>query len=135
MIFVHGNSSSFFSIDRWLVPPKPKQPPASAWGKFKSLRPYQLTLPYMRNNYVYLIFLAVYVLVNVLLFGFRIYTYRNSNMYTILARACGKYDMYINLFVTLVTSNLSLIWFKMHVMYKIIIMSNKITYSISLYLY
>ncbi|XP_026813046.1 NADPH oxidase 5 [Rhopalosiphum maidis] len=78
------------SIDRWLVPPKPKQPPASVWGKITALRPYQLTLPYMRNNYVYLIFLAVYVFVNVLLFGTRIYQYRNSNIYTILARACGQ---------------------------------------------
>ncbi|VVC39275.1 Hypothetical protein CINCED_3A001760 [Cinara cedri] len=78
------------SIDRWLVPPKPKQAPASAWGKFTTFRPYQLTLPYMRNNYVYLIFLAVYVLVNAILFGTRIYQYRNSNMYTIFARACGQ---------------------------------------------
>jgi len=87
---VHKNALLFFSIDRWLVPPKPKQPPASVYGKITALRPYQLTLPYMRNNYVYLIFLAVYVLVNALLFGTRIYQYRNSNIYTIFARACGK---------------------------------------------
>lgn len=79
-----------FSIDRWLVPPKPKQPPASVYGKFAAFRPYQLTLPYMRNNYVYLIFLAVYVLVNAMLFGTRVYQYRNANVYTILARACGE---------------------------------------------
>ncbi|XP_050436614.1 NADPH oxidase 5 isoform X2 [Adelges cooleyi] len=78
------------SIDRWLVPPKPKQPPASVMGKLTALRPYQLSLPYMRNNYVYLIFLNVYVLVNIVLFGTRIYQYRNSNIYTILARACGQ---------------------------------------------
>lgn len=79
-----------FSIDRWLVPPKPKQPPASLRGKVTALQPYQLTLPYMRNNYVYLIFLTVYVLVNALLFGTRIYQYRNANVYTIFARAAGK---------------------------------------------
>lgn len=73
------------------MPPKPKQPPASLKGKVTALQPYQLTLPYMRNNYVYLMFLAVYVLVNALLFGTRIYQYRNSNIYTILARACGKF--------------------------------------------
>lgn len=60
------------------------------YGKFAAFRPYQLTLPYMRNNYVYLIFLAVYVLVNALLFGTRVYQYRNANVYTILARACGE---------------------------------------------
>ncbi|XP_050535187.1 NADPH oxidase 5 isoform X2 [Daktulosphaira vitifoliae] len=78
------------SIDRWLVPPKPKQQPASVMGKLTALRPYQLSLPYMRNNYVYLIFLNVYILINIILFGSRIYQYRNANIYTILARACGQ---------------------------------------------
>lgn len=90
VISFYKNALFSFSIDRWLVPPKPKQPPASLKGKVTALQPYQLTLPYMRNNYVYLMFLAVYVLVNVLLFGTRIYQYRNSNIYTIFARACGK---------------------------------------------
>lgn len=101
---VYRNALLFFSIDRWLVPPKPKQPPASLWGKITALRPYQLTLPYMRNNYVYLIFLTVYVLVNALLFGTRIYQYRNSNIYTILARACGKpTSQYIIIVYTITT--------------------------------
>ncbi|XP_059475069.1 NADPH oxidase 5 isoform X2 [Neocloeon triangulifer] len=78
------------SIDRWLVPPKPKPTPKSIWGKFLAMRPYQLSLPYMKNNYVYLVFLAVFLLVNIGLFISRAIQYRKSNWYTILARACGQ---------------------------------------------
>lgn len=59
------------------------------------MRPYQLSKPYIKNNYVYLIFLGVFFLVNVGLFVSRAIQYRNSNGYVILARACG------NLFSTL----------------------------------
>ncbi|XP_017779285.1 PREDICTED: NADPH oxidase 5 [Nicrophorus vespilloides] len=78
------------SIDRWLVPPKPKAPPASFLGKVMKYRPYQFTLPYVKNNYVYLIFLAAFVFVNVALFITRAYQYRDSNICTIIARACGQ---------------------------------------------
>jgi hypothetical protein len=79
-----------YSIDRWLVPPKPKPPPCSRLGKLSELCPYQLSLPYMKNNYVYLIFLAFFALVNVGLFVSRSIQYRASNGFIIVARACGK---------------------------------------------
>nr|CAD7198632.1 unnamed protein product [Timema douglasi] len=78
------------SIDRWLVPPKPKPPPRSLIGKLTALKPYQLSRPYMKNNYVYLIFVAVYFLINAGLFISRSIEYRNHNGYVILARACGQ---------------------------------------------
>lgn len=80
------------SIDRWLVPPKPKAPPASFLGKLIALRPYQLTRPYLKNNYVYLIFLAAFVILNLGLFISRAVQYHNygANGYVIVARACGK---------------------------------------------
>ncbi|XP_024085279.1 NADPH oxidase 5 [Cimex lectularius] len=78
------------SIDRWLVPPKPKSPPTSALARISALRPYQLTLPYIRNNYVYLIFVTVFFLVNLALFVSRSIQYRNYNVYVIFARACGQ---------------------------------------------
>ncbi|XP_023719097.1 NADPH oxidase 5 isoform X2 [Cryptotermes secundus] len=78
------------SIDRWLVPPKPKPPPRSLFGKISALCPYQLSRQYVKNNYVYLIFLAFYVLVNVGLFVSRSIEYRASNGYVIVARACGQ---------------------------------------------
>ncbi|XP_063222700.1 NADPH oxidase 5 [Bacillus rossius redtenbacheri] len=78
------------SIDRWLVPPKPKPPPRSLLGKLVALRPYQLSRPYMKNNYVYLIFVALFFLINVGLFVSRAVQYRHSNGYVIVARACGQ---------------------------------------------
>ncbi|KAL3286019.1 hypothetical protein HHI36_000532 [Cryptolaemus montrouzieri] len=78
------------SIDRWLVPPKPQPPPPSFIKKIMSLRPYQLTKPYVKNNQVYLIFLAFFVIVNAALFISRSYQYRKSNWFTIFARACGQ---------------------------------------------
>lgn len=78
------------SIDRWLIPPKPRDPPPSILKKIFSSRPYQFTMPYMKNNYVYLIFLAFFLLVNVTLFLTRSYQYRKSNWFTIFARACGQ---------------------------------------------
>jgi len=79
-----------YSIDRWLVPPKPKPPPRSLLGKLTALCPYQLSRPYMKNNYVYLIFLACFVLVNIGLFVSRSIQYRTFNGFVIVARACGK---------------------------------------------
>ncbi|KAG8288595.1 NADPH oxidase 5 [Homalodisca vitripennis] len=78
------------SIDRWLVPPKPKPPPASVFGKVSALKPYQLSLPYLKNNYVYLSFLSIFLLVNLGLFVSRSFQYRHSSIFVILARACGQ---------------------------------------------
>lgn len=82
----------FCSIDRWLVPPKPKPPPASTVGKLSAYRPYQLSIPYMKNNYVYLVFLAAFLAVNLALFISRSIQYKNSNVFVIIARACGKFN-------------------------------------------
>ncbi|KAH0946780.1 hypothetical protein HN011_012237 [Eciton burchellii] len=78
------------SIDRWLVPPQPKPKQKSAWGALSSLRPYQLTKPYMKNNYVYIAFISIFILINVALFASRLYEYRHHSGYVMLARACGQ---------------------------------------------
>ncbi|GFG34772.1 hypothetical protein Cfor_05500, partial [Coptotermes formosanus] len=78
------------SIDRWLVPPKPKPPPRSVLGKLSALCPYQLSRPYVKNNYVYLIFLAFFMLINIGLFVSRSIEYRDHNGFVIVARACGQ---------------------------------------------
>ncbi|KAF5271691.1 hypothetical protein FQA39_LY08014 [Lamprigera yunnana] len=87
------------SIDRWLVPPKPKTSPRTNLKKILSFRPYQLTKPYVKNNYVYLIFLAVFLLINFALFVSRSVQYRKSNCYTIIARACGQCLNFNSMFV------------------------------------
>ncbi|CAG9835415.1 unnamed protein product, partial [Diabrotica balteata] len=75
------------SIDRWLVPPKPlKRTPVMK--KIINWRPYYLTIPYLKNNYVYLAFLLGFLLVNAALFISRAIQYAGSNWYTIFARAC-----------------------------------------------
>lgn len=79
-----------YSIDRWLVPPKPKPPPRSLLGRLFALRPYQLSRPYVKNNYVYLIFLTFFMLINIGLFVSRSIEYCDKNGYVIVARACGK---------------------------------------------
>ncbi|XP_062548461.1 NADPH oxidase 5 [Armigeres subalbatus] len=76
------------SIDRWLVP-LPQEDSARKKHKKKPL-PHQLTAPYIKNNYVFLSFLSVFILVNVGLFVSRAIQYRKSNGFVILARACGQ---------------------------------------------
>lgn len=78
------------SIDRWLVPPKPKPHNTSVCGKLSALKPYQLSIPYMRNNYVYLSFLFIFLAVNFGLFVSRAIQYRKTNCFVIFARACGQ---------------------------------------------
>uniref|UniRef100_A0A1B0DLE8 EF-hand domain-containing protein n=1 Tax=Phlebotomus papatasi TaxID=29031 RepID=A0A1B0DLE8_PHLPP len=73
------------SIDRWLVPL-----PQETTRKVKKPLPHQLTTPYLKNNYVYLSFLCLFVAINIGLFISRAIQYRESNGFVILARACGK---------------------------------------------
>ncbi|KAI4468335.1 nadph oxidase [Holotrichia oblita] len=77
------------SIDRWLLPAKPK-PPATIMERIKQAVPYQVTKPYLKNNYEYVIFLSCVVIVNVSLFISRAveYYYKGENNYVIFARAC-----------------------------------------------
>ncbi|GAB0100610.1 uncharacterized protein DMENIID0001_166720 [Sergentomyia squamirostris] len=73
------------SIDRWLVP-LPQEPARNV----KKPLPHQLTTPYLKNNYVYLVFLCLFIAINVGLFISRAIQYRASNGFVILARACGQ---------------------------------------------
>ncbi|XP_043282159.1 NADPH oxidase 5 [Venturia canescens] len=78
------------SIDRWMVPPKPEKTKRSLTAVLRSLTPYQLTKPYMKNNYVYIAFLSLFILTNVALFVSRLYKYRDAGIFVMLARACGQ---------------------------------------------
>ncbi|XP_014613569.1 PREDICTED: NADPH oxidase 5 [Polistes canadensis] len=79
------------SIDRWLVPPKPKDTKKPIFhGFLSSLQPHQLTMPYIKNNYVYITFICIILTINLILFLTRIIEYRQNNVYVILARACGQ---------------------------------------------
>ncbi|KAK1129558.1 hypothetical protein K0M31_019275 [Melipona bicolor] len=78
------------SIDRWLVPPKPEMKQKSRLEFLTSLRPYQLTKPYVKNNYVYILFISIFISINMALFVTRLYEYRTFNGYVMVARACGQ---------------------------------------------
>lgn len=73
------------SIDRWLVP-VPQEP------KKKTQKPLtnRFTTAYFKNNYVFVSFLTVFILINLGLFISRAIQYRHSNIFTIVARACGQ---------------------------------------------
>ena len=88
-----NKSTTLFSrsIDRWLVPPKPTDETPTFIKRLHTLKPYQLTLPYIKNNYVYLTFLFIYCLINASLFISRAVEYKDHNGFTIIARACGEW--------------------------------------------
>jgi len=44
----------------------------------------------MKNNYVYIAFISIFIFINVALFASRLYEYRHHSGYVMLARACGK---------------------------------------------
>ncbi|XP_011305289.1 NADPH oxidase 5 [Fopius arisanus] len=78
------------SIDRWMVPPKPAQSNRTVLGFLRSLRPYQLTKPYLKNNYVFMCSLWIFFLINFALFVSRMYEYRDAGGLVMIARACGQ---------------------------------------------
>ncbi|CAH0715144.1 unnamed protein product, partial [Brenthis ino] len=78
------------SIDRWLVPPTPEPEPTSLYQRLRKMKPYQLSLSYFRNNYVYVSYLMVFFAINVGLFAARVVEYWLSNVFVIFARACGQ---------------------------------------------
>ncbi|KAJ9589563.1 hypothetical protein L9F63_017228, partial [Diploptera punctata] len=102
------------SIDRWLVPPKPKPPPRSLLGKISALRPYQLSRPYMKNNYVYLLFLTFFVAINLGLFISRAIQYRASNGFVIVARACGQCLNFNCMFILVLMLRQSITFLRTH---------------------
>lgn len=74
-----------FSIDRWLIPL-----PVDSAKKKKKPMPHQFTVPYFRNNYVFIVFTTIYIAINFGLFISRAIQYRESNGFVIIARACGE---------------------------------------------
>jgi hypothetical protein len=76
------------SIDRWLVPMT--QDKCKKGAKQHMPLPHQLSAPYIKNNYVYLIFMCLFIAFNLFLFITRAYQFRKSNILVIFARACGQ---------------------------------------------
>ena len=88
----------FYSIGKWLVPPKPPKPKPFL-QKVQEALPHQFSMMYIRNNRQFLFFLIVFIIaVNVILFVTRAYYFRDfavlngftPNPFYMLSRACGK---------------------------------------------
>jgi len=96
------------SIDRWLVPPKPKKP-ATFMESVISKVPHQFSIPYMRNNLEFISFTILFILVNLGLFVARFYTFWDfknydytRNWWIIWARASGQCLNFTSMFILIV---------------------------------
>ncbi|ODM93630.1 NADPH oxidase 5 [Orchesella cincta] len=80
-------------LDQWLVPPeKPKQS-TSIVPLIKDMKPHQLSIKYIKNNYVYLIWRLLFIIVNIALFSSRCVDFHekhpNATTYLVLARGAA----------------------------------------------
>jgi len=94
------------SIDRWLVPPKPKRASSDCGRILSKKMPHQMSVPYVRNNFQFLTFSLTFILVNVGLFVSRSVDYwhfKNAdgsrNWCILLARACGQCLNFTSMFL------------------------------------
>ncbi|TRY74386.1 hypothetical protein TCAL_04607 [Tigriopus californicus] len=93
------------SIDRWLVPPKPKKP-GSRWRALTSQVPHQMSIPYLRNNFQFLSFSLILLTINLGLFIGRLWDYRHfknsngtRNWWIMFARAGGQCLNFNSMFI------------------------------------
>ena len=98
---------TFFSIGKWLVPPKPPKPKTIA-QKIQDSLPHQFSLMYIRNNKQFLFFLFFFIiLVNVVLFVARAYYFKDfatltgstPNPFYMMSRANGRTLLYNSMFI------------------------------------
>jgi hypothetical protein len=76
-----------FSLDRFLLPStENKTKPTTSFKSFGS---------YAKNNLTFVIFIVAYAIVNLGLFISRAIQYKDSNIFYILARACGMFIFFL----------------------------------------
>ena len=88
-----GNSS----IERWLVPVKTKDPKTelSLLNKLRAMKPHQFSTRYLKNNYVFVLWLAAFLLTNIALFISRAVVFQleygdKATIFLVLAKSAGK---------------------------------------------
>jgi len=83
------------SIERWLVPVKPVviQRKASLMTKLRSCIPHQCSSKYLKNNYVFVVWIAGFLLTNLILFLTRAVCFSDRNqcatIWLVLAKSSG----------------------------------------------
>ncbi|PRD30244.1 UNVERIFIED_CONTAM: NADPH oxidase 5 [Trichonephila clavipes] len=98
------------SIERWLLPPMETKSTKSIAERVRR----RLTWQHIRNNWTSVAYLFIYFLLNVILFITRAYDYRESNMYVILARACGQCLNFNCAFIVMLVLRQTLTWLRTH---------------------
>ncbi|CAL1267604.1 unnamed protein product [Larinioides sclopetarius] len=99
------------SIERWLLPPIETQ---KNNGPTTSLSCRRIRWRHIRNNWTSVVYLLLYFMINVVLFTTRIYEYRESNIFVILARACGQCLNFNCSFIVALVLRQSLTWLRTH---------------------
>ena len=102
------------SIDRWLVPPKPKRIVQAVNDLFPSI-PREFSFTYIRNNIQFISFHILFFVINLSLFVSRLVEYRHAlnvdfsrGWSIMLARACGQCLNFTCMFVLLPMCRLSM---------------------------
>jgi hypothetical protein len=101
-----------FSIERWLVPEKPKQKPKAPFiASLKSKIPHQFSWHYIKNNHIFLGWLSLIIMINIALFAQRAIIYHRDNptatTWLVVARGCGKQSRFQEISQTLLIYELN----------------------------
>ncbi|XP_015925086.1 NADPH oxidase 5 isoform X2 [Parasteatoda tepidariorum] len=99
------------SIERWFLPPmKPKEKQSFSCSCF----PRRIKWLHIRNNLTSVTFLLMFFLLNVTLFTSRACHYWDTNIYVILARACGQCLNFNCAFIVFLILRQTLTWLRAH---------------------
>ncbi|CAG0897512.1 unnamed protein product [Darwinula stevensoni] len=101
------------AIDRWLVPPQPAEPRSLRKG-LSRLKPRAFSFSYLKNNYIFVIWLLLFWAVNLALIVARIFSYWESHFLVIIARACGQCLNFTSVFIIVVMLRGALTWMRGH---------------------
>ncbi|GIX84209.1 NADPH oxidase 5 [Caerostris darwini] len=99
------------SIERWLLPPMETKKSRPTTGHYSRKK---ISWRHIRNNWTHVVFLLVYFMINFVLFVTRGYEYRESNVYVILARACGQCLNFNCTFIVVLVLRQTLTWLRTH---------------------
>ncbi|CAL8089261.1 unnamed protein product [Orchesella dallaii] len=81
-------------LDQWLVPPEQPKQGTTFVQWIKDMKPHHLSIKYIKNNYVYLIWRLIFIIVNIVLFCSRCVKFHeinpNATTYLVLARGAGQ---------------------------------------------
>ena len=102
-LFIKRIAVLLISAVNWLKPPEVKR---------KTYKPRYLSMAYLRNNTRKVIFILIYLIINVALFTVSAVRYRHSNWCVIIARGCGMDLNFNGAFVLVLMLRYCLTWLR-----------------------